>query len=96
MFGRYTFAAPRVAHTGSHLLDANVRHISSHGASVFAAPFQCVWFLQLAAAGFSLNSFSKAFAVARQLLQDRRLAAASRIAYTTLPLNRALMQQQIL
>ena len=48
---RYTFAAPRTAHTGSHLVDANVRHVSSQGASVFAAPFQCVWFMQLGTAG---------------------------------------------
>lgn len=48
---RYTFAAPRTGHTGGGLVDANIRHVSSHGASVFAAPFQCVWFLQLAAAG---------------------------------------------
>ena len=48
---RYTFAAPRTTHTGSGLLQANVRHVSSQGASVFAAPFQCVWFVQLGPAG---------------------------------------------
>ncbi len=48
---RYTFAAPRTGNDGGSLVDATIRSVSSQGASVFAAPFQCVWFLQLHDAG---------------------------------------------